>query len=346
MRLVDLAARHREVAASVEARVLDVLRSGVYVGGPVVAEAEAALAVRLGVRHAVGVGSGTDALALGLEALELPPGARVALPALSFFATVESVRMAGYTPVFVDVLADRPLLDPAQVPEDVDAVVLVHLFGMRCPAPCTRAVVLSDAAQCLGWAHGRPEGLLGALSLYPTKTLGAAGDAGLVCTDDPALAERVRRLGSHGMSAPHLHVLAGRNSRLDAVQAAVVLGHLPALEARAQARRRVADRYDAALAGHPGVRPLPRDPRDGVHQYVVRCTDRQAVRAALEAQGVDSAVYYPRPMDTQPVWTGRPDAPSACPQAARFCAEALALPCHEGLRERDLERVLAGLGVG
>lgn len=207
IRLVDLAARHRQVAAQVEAGVLEVLRSGVWIGGPVVAQAEQALAAALELPHGVGVGSGTDALALGLEALGLGPGARVAVPALSFFATAESVRLCGATPVFVDVLPERPLLDPARVPADVDAVVLVHLFGMRCPAPTTRAAVVSDAAQCLGWGHGRPEGAFAALSLYPTKTLGAAGDAGLVATADPALAARVRSLGSHGLSAPHLHEL-------------------------------------------------------------------------------------------------------------------------------------------
>ncbi|MCK6523054.1 DegT/DnrJ/EryC1/StrS family aminotransferase, partial [Myxococcota bacterium] len=185
VRMVDLAARHAAVAEDVEARVLAVLRSGRYIGGPVVDEAEAALAAALGRRYAVGVGSGTDALAIALLAAGVRAGERVALPALSFFATAESVHMIGAEPVFVDVLPDRPLLDPTLVPDDVEIVVPVHLFGMRAEAPPDRRIIVTDAAQCLGWGHGAPGGLTSALSLYPTKTLGAAGDGGAVLTDDP-----------------------------------------------------------------------------------------------------------------------------------------------------------------
>ena len=340
--MVDLAARHAAVAADVEARVLAVLRSGRYIGGPVVDEAESALAQTLHRRYAVGVGSGTDALAIALLAAGVKAKDRVALPALSFFATAESVQMIGAVPVFVDVLPDRPLLDPAQVPEDVEIVVPVHLFGMRAEAPPGRRIVVTDAAQCLGWGHGAPGGVTSALSLYPTKTIGVAGDGGAVLTDDPEVVALARAIGSHGMSAPYVHARWGRNSRLDAVQAAVVLGHLPELARRAAARKAAAAVYDAAFQDGP-VAPLPRHADDGVHQYVVLCPPgrRDVIQAGLHRAGIDTAVYYPAPMDAQPVFGG--DGRSACPNAAAFCARALALPAHEGLNHEDMARVITAV---
>ena len=334
IRLADPAARHRRLAGRIEPAVLEVLRSGRYVGGPIVAECERALAAALGHLHGVGVGSGTEALWLILRALDLR-GGRVAVPALSFFATTEAVLLAGAEPVFVDVLPDRPLLDPGQVPSDVDAVVLVHLFGMRCAAPEGHLVV-SDAAQCAGWGHGRPEGVASALSLYPSKTLGAAGDGGAVLTDDAELAARVRRLGTHGQAVRDEHLEVGTTSRLDAVQAAVVLAQLEGLEEAAARRRAIADRYDAVCEA------LPRDARDPVHQYVLFSDDREELMAHLDAAGIDSAVYYPHPMDTQPAVGGW--RTSDCPHAARYARRALSVPVHEELSEADVERVLEALG--
>lgn len=325
--MADPAARHARLAPVIEASVLEVLRSGRYIGGPLVARAEAAVATHFGLAHGVGVGSGTEALWLILKALGVR---RVAVPALSFFATAEAVVLAGAEPVFVDVLADRPLLDPAKVPADVDCVVAVHLFGMRCAVPSGLPVV-SDAAQCAGWGHGRPDGVAAALSLYPSKTLGAAGDGGLVLTDDLELADRIRRLGTHGSSRRDEHAEVGTTSRLDAMHAAVVLAQMPHLEAAVSRRRAIADRYDA-VCDH-----LSRDAGDPVHQYVVFSDERDALAARLDAAGVDTAVYYPHPMDTQPAFGGWRD--SACPNAARYCARALSVPVHEDLADEDVERI-------
>lgn len=319
--------------------MLKVLRSGRYIGGPVVAQAEQALASDFGFEHGVGVGSGTEALWLALWALGLEPGRRVAVPALSFFATAEAVVLAGHTPVFVDVLPDRPLMDPAQVPPDVDAVVLVHLFGMLCPTPALDVPIVSDAAQCAGWGHGTPAGELATLSLYPSKTLGVAGDGGLVLTDDEWLATAVRRLGTHGAPRRDLHVDVGTTSRLDAIQAAVALAlreHVPGWVER---RRQIADAYDQVVDG------LPREAGDPVHQYTFLHDDRDALREKLDAAGIDSGVYYWHPMDIQPALTDQPigSVPTACPNAARYCDRALSIPVHEGLSDDDVDRILRAL---
>jgi len=344
--MVDLPARHQRVAADAERRALEVLRSGWYIGGPNVVELEQAMAERFQYAHAVGVGSGTEALILGLQAMGVGPGQRVLVPALSFFATAEAVLYLGATPVFGDVLPDRPQLDAASAPTDVDAAVLVHLFGARAETPALPAgtPILADIAQCAGWGHGRPEGTAGALSLYPTKTLGAAGDAGMFLTDDPALAERVRLLGKHGQTGPYEHARVantfGTSSRLDALQAALLLAHLADLDRRIACRRANAERYDEALAH---LNPLPREPGDAIHHYILQVDDREAVRAKLADAGIGSAVYYPFPMDAQPAITGLPTADlnaSRFPNAVAFSRRSLAIPCHGELSDAQISYVI------
>lgn len=337
--MADLAGRHARVATAAEARVLEVLRSGRYVGGPVVAEAERRIADAFGYHHGVGVNSGTDALIYALMAMGVGPGARVAVPAVTFFATVEAVLRVGATPVVVDVREDLPLLDPAAVPDDVDLVIAVHLFGERCPVPLP-VPVLDDVAQAAGAVPAARAGAVGAASFYPTKTLGAAGDGGIVLADDPELAARARRLASHGMPAPYVHERigghVGANSRLDALQAAVLLAHLDDLGPRVARRRALAARYDAELP--EAVRPLPRGPGHPVHHYVVRTARRDALQAALAAAEIETAVYYPRTVADQPAMAGLPAAHT--PRADRYTAEALALPVHEGLTDSDVSRVI------
>ena len=336
--LVDIRGRHERLGRQVEEAVLAVLRSGRHIGGPVVAEAERRLAEAFQVRHGIGCGSGTEALLLALRALDLGPGSRVAVPALSFFATVEAVLWAGAEPVFVDVLPDRPLMDAAAVPSDVDGAIAVHLFGQKSPVP-THVPVIDDACQALGWTHELP-GVISALSLYPTKNVGAAGDAGMLFTSDDALADRLRALGNHGLLGPHHHGSLGTTSRLDPIQAAVVLVHLDDLARRTARRAAIAARYDEELAA---LDPLPRQAGDVVHQYVVRHPDRDALAAVLGEAGVGSAVYYPYPMDVQPTVTGRPPAleDSACPNAVAYCRVCLALPCHAELTDADVDHVVA-----
>lgn len=343
----DPAAVHAATAAEVEARVVAVLRSGRWVGGPVVAEAEAALAARAGVAHAVGLNSGTDALLLGLQALGIGPGDEVIVPAVSFFASASAVVLAGARPVVVDVLPERPVLDPAAVraawSPAVKAVLPVHLFGMRPPALGALpggAVVFDDAAQAAGARPPLGEGVAAALSFYPTKVLAAAGDGGAFLTDDPALAERVRALGHHGGAGfPEVAGQVGRNSRLDAVQAAVLLGRLPDLDRRLARRRAVAERVQEALG------PAVLVPESGRPVSVLAlCHPRaEAVRRALQLADIEPAVYYARPLSEEPSIRARGRI-TACPQAARFCRSTVALPCHAGLSDADVDRVIAVVG--
>ena len=348
MPFVDLAARHAEAAAEVEANVLAVLRSGRWTGGPMVAEAETLAARWLGRRAAVGTASGTDALMLALQALGVGPGDEVIVPALTFFATAGAVLAVGATVAVADVGADA-LLDPASaaslVRDQTRAVIPVHLFGNVVRLPECGLLVVDDAAQAVGSEPAPGCGDLTATSTYPTKTWSSAGDGGFVAGDDAELLDRVRRLGNHGVGAPQVHDRvaghAGRASRLDAVQAAVLVGHAGVLAERVRRRRILADRYDRDLP--PGLRPLPRQPGSAVHQYCVLADDRDAVIRTLEAHGIGSAVYYPRPLQHQPALRGCRAAPT--PVADELCARILALPIHD-LGLPGVEQVLGALHEG
>ena len=339
VRLVDLAARDAGRAPAARAAVLAVLESGRFVGGPVLARFEAALAEAHGVPAAVGVGSGTDALMLALQAVGVGPGDEVVVPAVSFYATAGAVRALGARPVVVDVLPDRPLLDPvaaaAAVGPRTRAVVPVHLYGDLAPMPAVSVPIVEDGAQAVSRS---PAGSLMALSFYPTKVLGAAGDGGAVLCRDPGLAERVRALGFHGRSPDgRFHAVVGaapRNCRLDAVQAAWLQEMLPDLGRRVRRRREIAARYDAAL----GMPAVPRDADSPVSVYAVRHPSRDAFAGRLRAAGIETRVYYPRSLGAEPALTDLPRR--ATPNADRFCAETLALPCHVGMSESDVGRVI------
>lgn len=341
--MADPAARHARVATAVESAVLEVLRSGRYVGGPVVDEARRRLATSFGWRFGVTTNSGTDALVYALLALGVGPGDEVIVPAVTFFATAGAVARVGAIPVVADVRDDLPLLYPAVLPlrERTRAIIAVHLYGEPCPLPPLAVPVVDDLAQCAGAAPAPRSGIIGAVSFYPTKTLGAAGDAGLVLTDDPATEVALLRLTHHGMASPYVHERVngaiGANSRMDAVQAAVLLAHLDDLPARIAARRAIAARYDAELPRW--VRRLPRHASHALHQYVVRVPRRDALRAAFAEAGVETAIYYPASLAAQPALAGFPHAPT--PNADAFCAESLALPVHECLSPRDVDQVLA-----
>jgi len=343
---LDLAARHAGAAEAVERRVLEVLRSGHYVGGPVVAEAEAVAARWMGRTGAVGVGSGTDALMLALQAVGVTPGDEVIVPALTFFATAGAVGALGAVPVVVDVVDDGTI-DPAAVVEALSprtaAVVPVHLFGTRAARLDVPVPVVDDAAQAVGADPPASHGVLTAVSAYPTKLWGAAGDAGFVVGDDAELLDSVRRLGHHGQVGPHLHERVGgaigRNSRLDALQAAVLLGHAEELPARIAHRRSLVGAYEALLPSW--VRPLPRTEGSPASPFVVQVAGRDEVVQALADAGVGCSVYYPRSLARQPALAG-PHRPT--PTADRLASEVLALPVHEGLTEEDVAQVCAVLG--
>jgi dTDP-4-amino-4,6-dideoxygalactose transaminase len=340
--MADLAARHAAHAAESEARVLEVLRSGRWVGGPVVAEAESMAADLFDRPAAVGVASGTDALVLALQALGVHAGQRVAVPALTFFATAGAVAALGADLVIVDVderglLCERSLAHAGPV----DAVIPVHLFGNAAFVP-DHPLVVDDAAQAAG--SPTPAGRLTAVSTYPTKTWSGLGDGGFVLGRAEDLAG-VRLLGNHGAVGPHVHVAhaghVGRNSRLDPVSAAVLLAQRPGFADRRARRRRIASHYDACLA-RSGARPLPRDPESATPTYVLRVSDRDAVQERLASVGIGTAVYYPHPLHHQRALHGR-IAHAHAPNAERLCNALLAVPVHAGLDDAEVDRVGAAL---
>jgi dTDP-4-amino-4,6-dideoxygalactose transaminase len=331
--------------------------------GPALGAFERALAKRLGVRHAIGVSSGTDALLVALMALGVGPGDEVVTSPFSFFASAGVVARLGARPVFVDVDPETFCLDPARLDAAITprtkAVEPVHLYGQCADmseimeiARERGVAVIEDACQAIGATYdGRPAGSLAAvaaLSFYPTKNLGAAGDAGAVTTDDDALAELVRTLRIHGGLATYHHERVGGNFRMDAVQAAVLSVKLPRLDGWNARRRAIAARYAALLAGAARqgrvVLPVEARGREHVwHQYVVRVPDRDGVRRRLAERGIATSVFYPVPLHLQECFAALGGREGDFPQAERAAREVLALPMFAELRDDEVERVAAAL---
>lgn len=358
--MFDARAQNRALATELGAASARVLDSGHYILGEEVAAFEREAAAYLGVAHAVAVSSGTDALLAALMALDIRPGDEVVTTALSFAATAMVVARLGARPVFVDVDPWSGNIDPAAVAPAISsrtrAILPVHLFGQPCDLASLRALAASrdiplveDAAQAFG--ARTPDGAagtvgrLGCFSFFPTKNLGALGDGGLVVTQDAVLASRVRTLRTQGAERRHHHATIGGNFRMDALQAAFLRVKLPHLDRWTAARRDNARFYDAQFAT-AGVEPellrVPKQTDDHVwNQYVVRSSKRDALRAALAARGIATEVYYPVPLHQQPCFAVATQA--HLPEAERFAAEALALPCYPELGEARLHRVVGAV---
>jgi len=351
---LDLTRQHRALQTELLGAVGRVLASSQFVLGGEGTALEAELAALAGVRHGIGVGSGTDALRLALAAVGVRPGDDVITPAFSFVASASTILMAGARPVFVDVDPATCALDPAALERALTprtrAVVAVHLYGH--PAPIDRiaeiarrhgVALVEDAAQAIGatW-DGRPIGGWGdvaCLSFYPTKNLGACGDAGMLLTDRDDLADHVRRLRHHGDTGRYQHVELGYCSRLDEVQAALLRVKLGRLAAWTGARRRIAARYRAALAGAPLELPSEApEARHVYHLFTVRHPQRDALAKTLADRGVGTAIYYPGTVPDQPVFGG---VEGRWPEARRAVREVLSLPCFAELSDAEIETVAA-----
>lgn len=353
--MVDLVAQHAALRDALEAAVGAQMASGSFVLGPAVAAFEAEVAAYLGAAHAVGVASGTDALKLALMAAGVGPGDEVITSPFTFIATAEAIAMVGARPVFVDIDPKTFNIDPSQIEAAVTprtrAVIPVHLYGQAADLAAISALceglglaLIEDAAQAFGAdLQGKKLGTwgrLGCFSFYPSKNLGAYGDGGLVVTDDEALAAALRRLRQHGHEGGYRHGALGLNSRLDAIQAAVLRVKLPHLDGWSQARRAAARRYDRLLAGLPLILPFEHGQGQHVyHQYTLRSPQRDAIRAALAAEDIASVAYYPLPCHLQPPFL-RPDPP-ALPEAERAAAEVLSLPIFPEIGEAQQAQVAA-----
>ncbi|MBI1848111.1 MAG: DegT/DnrJ/EryC1/StrS family aminotransferase [Candidatus Rokubacteria bacterium] len=351
---IDLTRQHAGLRAELVAATARVLDSARFVLGPEGEALEAELAALAGVRHGIGVGSGTDALRLALTAVGVGPGDEVLTPAFSFVASASTILMAGAVPVFVDVDPATFALDPDAAERAISArtraVVAVHLYGHPAPMDAVGALarrhglaVIEDAAQAVGASYaGRPVGAWSdatCLSFYPTKNLGAAGDAGMVLTDRDDVAARVRRLRHHGDGGRYRHVELGLCSRLDEMQAAVLRVKLRRLAAWTDEHRRIAACYDEGLAGLLLVRPVERPPaRHVYHLYTVRHPDRDHLAKQLADLGVGTAVHYPLPVPGQPLFGGGGEG--RWPEAWRASREVLSLPCFAGMRDEEIHAVV------
>jgi dTDP-4-amino-4,6-dideoxygalactose transaminase len=351
----DLAAMTRDVRTAIERAWARLLDSSRFVGGEAVQDFEQQWASYCRLPHAVGVASGTDALLLTLMALDIGPGDEVIVPANTFVASAEAVVLAGATPVFADVSPDTLLLTSAQLEAAVTtrtvAVIVVHLYGQMpdmdaLSRSASRAgiVIIEDAAQAHGasW-HGRPAGSIGragCFSFYPSKNLGAFGDAGAVVTADAGLADRIRSLRDHGSSrySRYDHEFIGTNSRLDGLQAAVLNAKLPWLDTWTDARRSIAARYRAALAGGTDclVAEQPGS-RGAYHLAVAQVPDRAAVRRQLAEAGIETQIHYPVPCHRQAAY--RRFATRPLPVAEQSSAKVLSLPMFPHMSDECVARV-------
>lgn len=363
--MVDLRAQRRRLGRRVERSVARVLDHGRFVLGPEVDRLEARLAARGGVAHAVTCASGTDALLLALLAEEVESGDAVFVPAFTFAATAEAVALAGATPVFVDVRPDTFTIDAASLAEAVRAtedaglrpvgVIPVDLFGQPADYPAVGKVaadaglwVTADAAQSLGASlDGRSVGSLAgmtATSFFPSKPLGCYGDGGAVLTDDDALAARLRSLRAHGTEGGRSdNVRLGLNSRLDTLQAAVLLEKLIVFDDELDARRAVAEEYGRELAAVVRTPVLAPGATSVWAQYTVRSPARGALAARLRAEGVATAVHYPTPLPRRPAFARFPVAPGGLAVSEQLCTEVLSLPLHPYLDRAARRQVVAGV---
>jgi hypothetical protein len=357
---MDPGAFYRAHAAEVGAAVARVVASGRYMLGPEVESFERAFAAFCGAAHAVGVANGTDAVALALRAAGVKPGDRVATVSHTAVATVAAIELIGAIPVLLDIDAATYTLEPDQLmavlPDlpPVKAVVAVHLYGQPADAEALArvvarhdAVLVEDCAQAHGARlRGRAVGSAGvaaAFSFYPTKNLGALGDAGAVVTNDVAAAERVRALRQYGWRGDRRDSeLPGVNSRLDELQAAFLNLRLMRLARQNARRRAIAARYDRGLADCGVTLPVPRAGAEHVyHQYVIRHPQRDALRGRLAAQGVLTNVHYPVPVHLQPAYAGRVAvAPGGLPQSEAAAREVLSLPMFPELDDDAVEHVI------
>ncbi|HEY2824912.1 MAG TPA: DegT/DnrJ/EryC1/StrS family aminotransferase [Gemmatimonadales bacterium] len=362
--LLDLKAQFAAIRDEVMPAVLGVIESQAFIMGEAVGRLEQGVARVVGVPHAIACASGTDALLLPLKALDLKPGDEVITTPFTFFATAGTIHNAGGKPVFVDIDPVTFNLDVGQVEAAITprtrAVIPVHLFGqmaaMDALLPLAErhgVAVIEDCAQAIGarrkmggtWRQAGSLGSVNAFSFFPSKNLGAWGDGGLMTTADEKMANRLRRLRTHGGLKMYHHDEVGTNSRLDTLQAAVLLAKLPHLPAWAEGRRKRAAVYDRELAGVRGVVTPPTDPPNEhvYHQYTIRADRRDGLRERLQAKGIGCAVYYPVALHQQPCFAHLGYATGRFPESERATAEVLSIPVYPELSDAQQGTVIAAI---
>ena len=359
--MLDLRAQYAAIREEIRAELDAVFETQQFILGPQVAAFEQELASYCGARCGVGVASGTDALILALHALGVDAGNEVIVPAFSYIATPDAVSLLGARPVFADILTDTFNLDSSQLERLITprtkAVMPVHLYGQPAAMDPICAVarrhnlrVIEDNAQAIGATYnGRKTGTLadaGCFSFFPSKNLGACGDAGMILTGSEELAARLRSLRMHGTRGhKYISEEQGWNSRLDEIQAAILRVKLRHLDAWAAARRANATRYDELLSKIPGV-VVPRVAAGATHvyhQYTIRVRNRDAVQQRLAERGIASTIYYPVPLHLQPMYASLGYARGSLPVAERAAEEVLSLPIYPELTPEQIARVAGAI---
>ena len=365
--MVDLRGQYEKIKEAVDAGIREVIDSAQFVKGGKVKEFEEQLAQYLGVKHVIAVGNGTDALQIALMALGLKPGDEVITPTFTFIATAEVVALLGLTPVLVDVDYDTMCVTPEAIERAITsqtkAIVPVHLFGQNADMEGILAVarkyglyVVEDACQSMGskytFSDGRVAasgtmGNIGCTSFFPSKNLGCYGDGGALFTDDDELAQKIRVIANHGMEVRYHHDVVGMNSRLDSIQAAVLLAKLPHLDEYIAARQRAAEYYNKAFEEDKRLLTpvVGRGTTHAFHQYTLRCVgvNRDALREKLVEKGVPAMVYYPIPLHQQKAYRDVRYKEGDFPVAEILATEVLSLPMHTELSEEQLEYIVANI---
>lgn len=357
--LLDLKAQYSNLKTEIDGAVRSVMESTRFIGGPEVTGLEEEVARYSQCAHGIACASGTDALLLALRALNIGSGDEVITTAYSFFASAGVIANVGALPVFVDIDPRTYNIDPhrleAAITPVTKAVIAVHLYGQCCDLTAVKAVcdkhqiyLIEDAAQAIGseW-EGRRAGSIGdfgCFSFFPSKNLGGAGDGGMMVCQDAALADRARLLREHGSKPKYYHSIVGTNSRLDALQAAILRVKLRHLDRWSEARSKNADLYDRLLEGSRVGRPY-RDPRSRhiYNQYVLRVTERDALRQHLTERGIGTEVYYPVPLHLQKCFATLGYKDGDMPQSEAAAKETVALPIYPELTEEQIRYVAANV---
>jgi dTDP-4-amino-4,6-dideoxygalactose transaminase len=365
--LLDLKAQHATIREEVVAAVMRVVDAQTFILGDAVVELEQAVATLSNTAHAIGCANGTDALLLAMRALDVGRGDEVITTPFTFFATAGTIHNVGATPVFVDIEPRTFNISPDAVAaartSRSKAVIPVDLFGQMAPLEQVAAAVpglpiIEDAAQSIGarrrvngkWTMAGERATIGTFSFFPSKNLGGYGDGGMIVTQDDAIAERLRRLRVHGGAKQYFHDEVGYNSRLDALQAAVLSAKLPHLAGWSAKRRENAAYYDAAFADLAArgvvLTPYVAPENESIfNQYTLRVAGgrRDALQAALKAAGVGSSIYYPLPLHLQPCFAYLGYREGQCPESERAAKEVLSLPIYPELTRAQLDEVVAGV---
>ena len=360
--LLDLRAQHAVIRDEVVRALMKVVDDQAFILGDPVERLERAVAELSNTRHAIGCANGTDALLLSYRALDIGRGDEVITTPFTFFATAGTIHNVGATPVFADIEPDTFNLSvdaaKAAVTSKTRAVVPVDLFGQMAPIERFRAAfgdmpIIEDAAQSIGarrkiggkWVMAGEAATIGTLSFFPSKNLGGYGDGGMMVTQDEALATRLKRLRVHGGAKQYFHDEVGYNSRLDALQAAVLDAKLPHLASWSEARRAHARYYDAAFADLAGVRTPTIDPGNEsiFNQYTLRVERRDALQAHLKGRGIGNSIYYPLPLHLQPCFAYLGGKEGQFPESERAAKEVLSLPVYPELTQTQQDEVIGAV---